>query len=138
MKTILQTFVAVLILGMASTLNTSELYAQTELIKSNETQTLDKTPSYPGGIEELTNYLANNIRYPEAARAKKIEGTVIVKYIVETDGSISNVEILRGIGAGCDQEAIRVVKESKDWLPGEKEGKKVRTQMRIPINFRLS
>lgn len=138
MKTILKTFVAVLFLGMVSMLNTSEVHAQTELIKSSETQTLDKMPSYPGGMDGLMNYLANSLRYPEAARAKKVEGTVVVKYIVETDGSVSDVEILRGIGAGCDQEAVRVVKESKDWLPGEKEGKKVRTEMRLPIRFKLS
>lgn len=108
-----------------------------ETVKSSETHNLEKLPEYPGGIDGLVSYLSTNLKYPEAAKEKGVEGTVAVKFIVETDGSVSDVEILRGIGAGCDEEALRVVSETKDWSPGIKDGQKVRTEMRLPIKFKL-
>ena len=108
-----------------------------ETVRSSETHNLEKLPEYPGGIDGLVSYLSTNMKYPEAAKEKGVEGTVAVKFIVETDGSVSDVEILRGIGAGCDQEAVRVVSETKDWSPGIKDGQKVRTEMRLPVRFKL-
>ncbi|SHO59655.1 energy transducer TonB [Algoriphagus zhangzhouensis] len=129
---------SVLSLVLFLTIGLSQISLAQETIKANEVQELDKIPQFKGGMDGLITYLSTNLKYPEAAKEKGIEGTVAVKFVVELDGSVSNVEILRGIGAGCDQEALRVIKESKDWTPGEKDGKKVRTEMRLPINFKLS
>ncbi|MCR9085012.1 MAG: energy transducer TonB, partial [Cyclobacteriaceae bacterium] len=85
----------------------------------------------------MFSHLAKNLRYPEMARDKGIEGTVVVRFIVEKDGSISEAKILRGIGGGCDEEAIRVLQLSPKWKAGVKDGATVRTEMRLPIRFKL-
>ena len=79
----------------------------------------------------------NNLTYPQQARQMGIEGTVIVVFLVNSDGSISDVDILRGIGAGCDAEAIRVVQNSPNWIPGYSKEGAVNTRMRLPIHFKL-
>lgn len=127
----------ILTLALFFSFGLSQMSFAQEIVKSSETQNLEKLPEYPGGIDGLISYLSTNLKYPEAAKEKGVEGTVAVKFIVETDGSVSDVEILRGIGAGCDQEAVRVISETKDWSPGIKDGKKVRTEMRLPVRFKL-
>lgn len=94
-------------------------------------------PQYPGGVQEMMNFLANNLTYPEKARREQIEGRVFLNFIVEKDGSVSNVKILRGIGAGCDEEAIRVVELMPKWEPGYQRGQAVRVAFNLPVNFRL-
>lgn len=84
----------------------------------------DMMPEFPGGEMKLLEYIAMNVRYPDIARQKGISGRVFVTFVVEPDGSISNVGILKGIGSSCDQEAYRVVKAMPKWKPGEKDGKK--------------
>ncbi|TDK42633.1 energy transducer TonB [Algoriphagus formosus] len=98
---------------------------------------LDKPPVPPGGIDGWNRFLMNNLKYPVAARNKRIEGDVILKFIIEKDGSISNQEILNKVGGGCDMEALRVLSLSPKWTPGLKDGQPVRTIMHIPIRFRL-
>jgi protein TonB len=83
-------------------------------------------------------YLSKNLKYPTQARRMGIEGTVIVVFVVNTDGSIQNVEVLRGIGGGCDEEAVKVVSDAPKWEPGKQRGRPVRTRMRLPIRFKLS
>jgi TonB family protein len=99
---------------------------------------VEKMPSYPGGDEARIKFFTENIKYPQEARQKGITGTVFVTYIVEEDGSVTNVKILRGIGSGCDEEALRVVSLMPKWNPGMQRGKPVRTQFNIPIKFSLS
>ena len=94
-------------------------------------------PEFPGGEMKLLEYIAMNVKYPDIARQKGISGRVFVTFIVEPDGSISNVGILKGIGSSCDQEAYRVVKAMPKWKPGEKDGKKVRVSYMLPVNFML-
>ena len=94
-------------------------------------------PEFPGGEMKLLEYIAMNVRYPDIARQKGISGRVFVTFVVEPDGSISNVGILKGIGSSCDQEAYRVVKAMPKWKPGEKDGKKVRVSYMLPVNFML-
>jgi TonB family protein len=94
-------------------------------------------PSPAGGMQGWSNYLSENLRYPTDARRKGIEGKVMVSFVVNTDGTVSDIEILQGIGGGCDEEAIRIVKESPKWEPGIVRGKAVRTRMRLPLNFKL-
>lgn len=98
---------------------------------------VENQPQFPGGEKARMRYLRNNIEYPQLARESGIEGTVYVTFVVEKDGSITDVRVLRGIGGGCDKEAIRVVKEMPKWEPGKQRGKPVRVQFNMPIRFTL-
>lgn len=97
----------------------------------------DIDPQFPGGLEALMTYLQQHIRYPQQARDANIEGKVYVNFVVEADGSISFIKILRDIGGGCGQEVVRVVKSMPRWIPGEVQGKPVRSQFNLPVEFRL-
>lgn len=97
----------------------------------------DTYPEFFGGVESLYSFIAANIRYPKKAKENGIQGTVYVRFVVKADGSISDVNVLRGIGAGCDEEAVRVVKAMPRWKPGTKNGKPINTQYTIPITFKL-
>ncbi len=109
-----------------------------EVIAQEVHEKVDEMPVPPGGMDGWINHMSENLNYPEAARDKKIEGMVVLTFIVKEDGSVSEVEILRGIGAGCDEEGKRVVEISPNWTPGKIGGKAVITRMRLPINFKLS
>ena len=98
---------------------------------------VEQMPEFPGGQEGLVNYLVENLNYPEKAKAKKITGKVYVSFVVERDGSISNVKVLRDIGYGCGEEAVRVVKAMPHWKPGMQRGKNVRVQYTLPLNFQI-
>lgn len=98
---------------------------------------VEEQPSFPGGETARMKYLRDNIEYPQLARESGIEGTVYVTFVVEKDGSITDVRVLRGIGGGCDKEAIRVVKEMPKWKAGKQRGKPVRVQFNMPIRFTL-
>jgi TonB family protein len=98
----------------------------------------DHQPEYPGGMEALGQFMGANIKYPEAAKKNGIQGTVLVCFIVNTDGSIVNAKVMKGIGSGCDEEALRVVKAMPKWKPGYmNNAKPVRVQFVLPINFKL-
>lgn len=99
---------------------------------------VEKMPLFKGGNEELYNYLANNIKYPEVAKKKGTQGTVFVTFIVEKDGTVTNVKIMRGIGDSCDEEAKRVVEGMPKWTPGYQEGKPVRVVFNLPVKYQLS
>lgn len=98
---------------------------------------VETQPSPPGGMSAWNKYLQDNLKYPTQARRMGVEGSVIVVFVVNTDGSIQDVEVLRGIGGGCDEEAVRVVKGAPKWEPGKQRGRPVRTRMRLPIRFKL-
>lgn len=97
---------------------------------------VETMPQYPGGDDAMMKYLAINISYPQTAKDKGVQGTVFVAFVVEKDGKISNVKILRGIGNGCDEEVVRVVKTMPDWKPGTQAGKPVRVQFNLPVKFK--
>lgn len=99
---------------------------------------VDELPAPPGGVDGWMKHVGQNLKYPEAAKNAKTEGMVVLTFIVKEDGTISDVEILRGIGSGCDEESKRVVEISPKWTPGKIDGKAVNTRMRLPINFKLS
>ncbi|SDA91324.1 TonB family C-terminal domain-containing protein [Algoriphagus alkaliphilus] len=99
---------------------------------------VEQQPNPPGGMSGWNQYLAKNLQYPFQARRMGIEGTVIVVFVIKTDGSIHDVEILRGIGGGADEEAMRVVQNAPRWEPGRQRGKLVNTRMRLPIRFKLA
>jgi TonB family protein len=94
-------------------------------------------PEFPDGGEALYKYIAENLHYPEQAKADGIEGRVVVQFTVMDNGDIVNVEIAKGIGGGCDEEALRVIKSMPKWKPAIYEGKAVNVQYCIPINFKL-
>lgn len=98
---------------------------------------VDQMPEFPGGDEARMKYLQENINYPEEARKKGIQGTVYVTFIVEADGRISEVKILRGIGGGCNEESVRVIENMPNWIPGKQRGEAVRVQFNMPIRFTL-
>ena len=101
-------------------------------------QIVEEMPEFPGGMQKLMEFLSNNIQYPQVAREEGIQGRVFVGFIVEPDGSISNVKVQRGIGSGCDEEAVRVIKSMPKWEPGKQRGQAVHVSYQIPINFRLT
>lgn len=101
-------------------------------------QVVEQQPSFPGGREELFKYLAYNVRYPIDAAKNKIEGRVLVTFVVEHDGSISNVNVANSVYPSLDKESIRVVSGMPKWIPGKANGKTVRVKYTIPITFRLS
>lgn len=97
----------------------------------------EQEPKFPGGKKGLTKYLSKNLHYPEAARENNIEGRVIVQFVIEKDGNVSNIKVLRDIGGGCGEEAIRVIQEMPKWTPAKQRGKPVRCQFTLPLNFHL-
>ncbi|WP_176767603.1 energy transducer TonB [Daejeonella rubra] len=113
----------------------------TEIPEENTTlYTLDGIETYPeftGGHAAFVKYLNRNLRYPEAAVERGIQGKVLVSFIIEKDGQLSNIKIIRGIGNGCDEEAIRVLEKSPKWKPGIQNKQKVRVAYTLPINFSL-
>ena len=96
------------------------------------------SPGFPGGDEARMNYLAHSLKYPQEARENNIQGTVYIELVVEIDGSLTHIKVLRGIGSGCDEECVRVVKLMPKWNPGKRRGKPVRTQFVLPIKFILN
>jgi protein TonB len=94
-------------------------------------------PEFPGGEEELLKYVNNNIIYPTIARENGITGRVVLTFIVSVDGTISNISVLRDIGGGCAEEAIRVVKKMPKWSAGRHNGRPVNVEFNLPINFEL-
>ena len=98
---------------------------------------VEEMPSFPGGEAKLMEFVGENIKYPQIARETGIQGRVFVNFVVEPDGSVSNVSVLRGIGGGCDEEAMRVIKSMPKWKPGKQRGKAVRVSYQIPVYFRL-
>ena len=103
-----------------------------EIFKSVEEQ-----PEFPGGTAKLLEYVQKNLKYPMMARESDIQGKVFVGFVVEKDGSISNVKVLRGIGGGCDEEAVRVVQSLPKFKPGKQRGNTVRVAYTLPIVFKL-
>ena len=98
---------------------------------------VNEMPEFPGGIEGLMEYVAKNVKYPESARENNLQGRVIVKFVIEKDGTVTNVEVGRGWGNELDDEAVRVVKAMPKWKPGKQDGKPVRVSFMLPINFIL-
>ena len=113
----------------------SEIYE----IKNKDLVAADEqVPEFPGGLNAFINFLAKNVRYPATAYESHIQGHVIVSFVVEKDGALTEVKAVSGIGGGCDEEAVRVIKLSPKWNPGIKNGKPVRVRYSVPINFTLS
>ena len=98
---------------------------------------VEQNPEFIGGQKAMYQFLSNNIKYPAVARESAIEGTVYVGFVVGKDGAIRDVAIKRGIGGGCNEEALRVVKLMPNWAPGKQQGRAVSVSYTIPIKFHL-
>lgn len=121
----------------ASMVNPIEAAADAEPIEGEIFTVVEEMPGFQGGPEAMMKFISNNIQYPEKAQKKGIQGRVFVNFIIEKDGSVSSPKILRGIGSGCDEEALRVVGMMPDWTPGKQRGQAVRVSFNIPIRFTL-
>ncbi len=97
----------------------------------------DVMPEYKDGFEGMLAHLKQNVRYPAEAKNKKITGVVIVEFVVERDGSVKHARVTRGIGHGCDTEALRVVRAMLGWKPGARKGRNVRVQLNLPVRFAI-
>ena len=99
---------------------------------------VDIDAEFPGGMEELVMFVCMNIEYPEQAQKANIEGKVFVRFSVEKDGSVSNIRILRDIGYGCGDAVVKMLKSMPRWKPAKVDGKNVREEFNLPVNFILS
>ncbi|MBQ5957753.1 MAG: energy transducer TonB [Bacteroidales bacterium] len=100
-------------------------------------QIAENMPKFPGEDQKMWEFISHNIQYPQEALEKRIQGRVFVGFIVEPDGSLSDVKVLRSLGGGCDEEAMRVIKSMPKWEPGKQRGQAVRVSYQIPVDFRL-
>ncbi len=121
-----------------ASLKTPLVYCDTVPAKKSNVYThVEQQPVFPGGEATFSRFLAKNIRYPKSARDNKIQGRVIISFVVEPDGGLSDIKVIRGVGYGIDEEAVRVIQSSPKWKPGMEQGQPVRTQYAVPINFTL-
>ena len=116
---------------------TAESSAPKKVFTGKVYEIVEDMPTFPGGVTELMNYLSKNTHYPAATKRDGIQGRVVVSFIVEPDGSISNAKLVRSIDANLDQEALRVVSEMPNWTPGKQGGNAVRVRYSLPIAFKL-
>ena len=108
-----------------------------EIVEAEIFKVVEEMPEFPGGAAKMMEYIQKNMKYPMMARESDIQGRVFVNFVVEPDGSISNVTVMRGIGGGCDEEALRVVQSMPNWKPGKQRGSAVRCSFTVPIIFKL-
>lgn len=98
---------------------------------------VEEQAEFPGGLDSMYAYIQKNLVYPEKAKAEGIEGRVFVQFVIEKDGSISNILIKRAIGGGCEEAVVEMIKNMPKWKPGKQRGKPVRFQFTLPIKFEL-
>ncbi|MFC2111539.1 energy transducer TonB [Bacteroidota bacterium] len=132
MKIIIKGFIVIAILISLNQKSFSQEESEDTIVTIVEV-----APKFPGGETARINFLKQNIEYPELAREQGIQGTVYVTFVIRNDGSLSDIGILRGIGGGCDEEVIRVIKLMPKWEPGYQRGKAVNVQFNMPMKFTL-
>lgn len=116
---------------------TVETMVKEEVVEEEVLKVVEVMPVFPGGAGKMMEYIAKNIVYPTYAFDNGIQGRVFVSFVVERDGSISNVKAMRGIGGGCDEEAVRVIQSMPKWIPARQRGETVRCSYTIPIIFKM-
>ena len=121
-------------------LKAKEVIAQPEPPKEEEQKVFDvveQMPAFPGGPNALFEYLSKNIKYPAVAEENGVQGRVIVTFVVEKDGSITDVKVAKSVDPSLDKEAQRVVRSMPHWIPGKQNGSAVRVKYTVPVTFRL-
>ncbi|WP_114781960.1 energy transducer TonB [Botryobacter ruber] len=108
-----------------------------EVVEEKPYTFAEQMPSFPGGEKAMFEYLGKNMKYPRQAINAGIEGQVFVSFVVSKTGEISDIQVLRGLGAGCDEEAIRVIKGMPKWTPGKQNGRAVPVRYNLPVKFTL-
>jgi protein TonB len=129
-----------IMMSLMAMLGLTTVNAQKTVVAEKNQQVFDvveQMPEYPGGIQALFEYLQQNVKYPEDAKNQKVEGRVIATFVVETDGTINNVEVVKPAFPSLDAEAVRVLSAMPKWTPGMQSGKVVRVKYTVPINFNL-
>ena len=99
---------------------------------------VEDQPAPPGGMGAFYKFVGKSMKYPNQARRMGIEGRVFVQFVVDKDGTLTDIKAVKGIGAGCDEEAVRVLKSAPKWKPGKQRGRPVKVRMILPITFKLS
>lgn len=94
-------------------------------------------PSFPGGSSKFNEFISQNLKYPKKALRANVEGKVIVSFIVEANGNLSDIEVVKGIGYDCDEEAVRVLLTTPDWIPGQQMGRNVKVRVLLPLTFAI-
>lgn len=122
-----------------SILVTLSINAQSEATHVEEKvyDVVEEMPQFPDGPSALFEYLSNNLQYPVVAEENGVQGRVIVIFIVEKDGFISNAKVVKSVDSSCDKEAIRLVESMPNWIPGKQNGEPVRVKYTVPVTFRL-
>jgi protein TonB len=129
-----------IIMSLMALFGLTTVSAQKTVVAKKNQQVFDvveKMPEYPCGQAALFEYLQKNVKYPADAEKKKVEGRVLVTFVVNTDGSITDIEVVRKTFPSLDAEAVRVISGMPRWKPGEQKGQKVRVKYTVPLSFRL-
>lgn len=129
-----------IIMSLMALFGLTTVSAQKTVVAKKNQQVFDvveKMPEYPGGQAALFEYLQKNVKYPADAEKKKVEGRVLVTFVVNTNGSITDIEVVRKTFPSLDAEAVRVISGMPRWKPGEQKGQKVRVKYTVPLTFRL-
>lgn len=116
---------------------TEEDFGTEEIDKDEPFLFVEEMPSFPGGERALMEYIATHVKYPRKARNLNVEGRVTLSFVIGKDGTVTDVKIIKGIGAGCDEEATRVLESLPRFSPGKQRGKPVKVQMQVPVLFKL-
>ncbi len=98
---------------------------------------VEQMPEFPGGMSEVNTFIRNNMRYPVLAQENGISGKVYIQFVIDKNGNVTKIKVVRGIGGGCDEEAVRVISKMPQWKPGKQGGKEVPVSYTIPVNFVL-
>ena len=125
------------VLAILLMVNTNAMAQNKKTANDKVLEKAEVMPEYPGGDQAMMDFVAKNVQYPQEARDKEISGRVLVSFVIEKDGSIADVKVVKGIGGGCDEEAVRVVKAMPKWKPGKDKGKPLRVSYMMPFTFKL-
>ena len=125
------------VLTLLLMVNTNAMAQSKKIANDKVLEKAEVMPQFPGGDQAMMKFVAENVQYPQEARDKEISGRVMVGFIVEKDGSVNEVKVVKGIGGGCDEEAVRVVKAMPKWIPGKQDDKPVRVSYTMPFFFKL-
>jgi protein TonB len=125
------------IISLLFFLSPAKIFSQDTVVDNKVYTVVENVPEYPGGEAALMEFFSGNIQYPAAAKEAGTTGTVIVHFVVEKDGSVTNAKVMQGLSGGCNEEVLRVVKLMKKWTPGKQNGKAVRVLYNLPVKFSL-
>ena len=130
-------FASLSVLAILMMANTTVMAQDKKTVDNTIYDTPEVMPEYPGGVQAMMNFIGENVKYPEDAVKNNQSGRVFISFVVEKDGKVSEVKVMRGVCESLDNEALRVVKAMPDWTPGKMNGKAVRVRYTLPIVFKL-